>query len=56
MKPSMLTTQMKIISDATYGNQRPIAFVGEPLLGDLYLRDLVDLLAERLPPRRLGAA
>ena len=30
MKPSMLTTQMKIISVATYGNQRPIAFVGRP--------------------------
>ena len=30
MKPSMLTTQMKTISDATYGNQRPIAFVGSP--------------------------
>src|SRR5512138_1749453 len=27
-KPSMLTTQMKIIRLATYGNQRPIAFVG----------------------------
>ena len=30
MKPSMLTTQMKIISVATYGNQRAIAFVGSP--------------------------
>ena len=30
MKPSMLTTQMKTISVATYGNQRPIAFVGRP--------------------------
>ena len=30
MKPSMLTVQMKTISDATYGNQRPIAFVGNP--------------------------
>ena len=30
MKPSMLITQMKIISEATYGNQRPIAFVGSP--------------------------
>ena len=30
MKPSMFTTQMKIISVATYGNQRPIAFVGRP--------------------------
>ena len=30
MKPSMLITQMKIISVATYGNQRPIAFVGSP--------------------------
>ena len=30
MKPSMLMTQMKIISEATYGNQRPIAFVGSP--------------------------
>ncbi len=30
MKPSMLTTQMKIMSVATYGNQRPIAFVGSP--------------------------
>ena len=30
MKPRMLTTQMKIISVATYGNQRPIAFVGRP--------------------------
>ncbi len=30
MNPRMLTTQMKIISVATYGNQRPIAFVGRP--------------------------
>ena len=30
MNPSMLTTQMKTISVATYGNQRPIAFVGSP--------------------------
>ena len=30
MKPSMLTTQMKIISEATYGNQRPIALCGSP--------------------------
>ena len=30
MKPSMLTTQMKSMSVATYGNQRPIAFVGRP--------------------------
>ena len=30
MKPSMFTTQMKIISVATYGNQRPMAFVGSP--------------------------
>ena len=52
MKPSMLTTQMKIISVATYGNQRPIAFVGKALLGDLHLRDLVDRLAERLPAVR----
>ena len=49
MKPSRLTTKMKSISVATYGNQRPIAFVRQPLLGDLGLRDLVDLLAERLP-------
>ena len=48
----MLTTQMKIMSVATYGNQRPIAFVGQALLGDLHLRDLVDRLAERLPPVR----
>ena len=30
MKPRMFTTQMKTISVATYGNQRPIAFVGSP--------------------------
>ena len=30
MNPSMFTTQMKSISVATYGNQRPIAFVGRP--------------------------
>ena len=30
MKPSMLMTQMKSISVATYGNQRPIALVGSP--------------------------
>ena len=30
MKPSMLIIQMKIIRLATYGNQRPIAFVGRP--------------------------
>ncbi len=30
MNPIMLITQMKIISVATYGNQRPIAFVGRP--------------------------
>ena len=30
MNPMKLTTQMKTISDATYGNQRPIAFVGSP--------------------------
>ena len=30
MNPSMLMTQMKTISVATYGNQRPIAFVGRP--------------------------
>ncbi|MCZ7588039.1 MAG: hypothetical protein M5U27_04095 [Gaiella sp.] len=30
MNPSMLITQMKIIRLATYGNQRPIAFVGRP--------------------------
>jgi len=30
MNPMMLTTQMKTISEATYGNQRPIAFVGRP--------------------------
>ena len=30
MNPSMLMTQMKIISVATYGNQRPMAFVGSP--------------------------
>ena len=29
-KPSMFTTQMKIISVATNGNQRPIALVGSP--------------------------
>ena len=29
-KPSMFTTQMKIIRVATNGNQRPIAFVGSP--------------------------
>ena len=29
-KPSMFTTQMKIIRVATNGNQRPIAFVGRP--------------------------
>ena len=29
-KPSMLTTQMKTISEATYGNQRPMALVGRP--------------------------
>ena len=28
--PRKLTTQMKSISVATYGNQRPIAFVGRP--------------------------
>ena len=52
MNPRMLTTQMKIMSVATYGNQRPIAFVGQALLGDLHLRDLVDRLAERLPAVR----
>ena len=30
MNPSMLITQMKSISEATYGNQRLIAFVGSP--------------------------
>ena len=30
MNPSMFTTQMKTIRLATYGNQRPIAFVGSP--------------------------
>ena len=30
MKPSMLTIQMKSISEATYGNQRPIALCGRP--------------------------
>ena len=50
MKPSMLTTQMKIISEATYGNQRPIAFVGSPCSATCNLRDLVDRLAERLAP------
>ncbi len=30
MNPIMLTTQMNTISEATYGNQRPIAFVGSP--------------------------
>ncbi len=30
MKPSMLTTQMKRKSVATYGNQRLIAFEGSP--------------------------
>ena len=30
MNPSMLMTQMKTMSVATYGNHRPIAFVGRP--------------------------
>ena len=30
MKPIMLIVQMKSNSEATYGNQRPIAFVGRP--------------------------
>ncbi len=30
MKPIRLTTKMKSISDATYGNQVPIAFSGRP--------------------------
>src|SRR3990172_10630684 len=30
MNPSMLTVQMKTISEAQYGNQRPIACVGSP--------------------------
>ncbi len=30
MKPIMFTTQMKISSEATYGNQRRMAFVGSP--------------------------
>ena len=30
MKPSMFTTQMKSIREATYGNQRPIALCGSP--------------------------
>ena len=30
MKPRMLTVQMKSISVATNGNQRPIAFEGRP--------------------------
>ena len=30
MKPIMLITQMKSISEATYGNQRPIALCGRP--------------------------
>jgi hypothetical protein len=29
-KPIRLTTQMKRKSEATYGNQRPIAFDGRP--------------------------
>ena len=47
MKPSMFTTQMKIISVATYGNQRRDRLVRQALLGDLGLRDLVDHLARR---------
>ena len=53
MNPSRLTTKMNRKSVATYGNQRPIAFVRQSLLGDLRLRDLVDLLAEGLPRVRL---
>jgi hypothetical protein len=30
MKPSMFTVQMKTSSEAQYGNQRAIAFVGSP--------------------------
>ncbi len=30
MNPIRLTTQMKSISEATYGNHMPIAFVGSP--------------------------
>ena len=48
MKPSMLITQMKSISVATYGNQSPIAFDGRPMLRDLRLGDVVEHLAERL--------
>ena len=48
MKPSMLTTQMKIIRLAQYGNQRAHRLRRQALLGDLNLRDLVDDLAERL--------
>ena len=48
MKPSMLTTQMKIIRLAQYGNQRPHRLRRQALLGDLNPGDLVDDLAERL--------
>ncbi len=30
MNPIMLITQMKSISEVTYGNQRPIALCGRP--------------------------
>ena len=30
MNPIMFTTQMNMISEAKYGNHRPIAFVGNP--------------------------
>ena len=59
MNPSRLTTKMNRKSVATYGNQRPIAFVRQSLLGDLRLRDLVDLLAEAsaaCPARRSRAS
>ena len=55
MKPSMFTTQMKSMSEATYGNQRPIALCRQALLGDLLLGDLVDRLADRLPRVRAHA-
>ena len=48
MKPTMFIVQMKRKSDATYGNQRPIALCGQTLLGDLRLRELVHGLADRL--------
>ena len=53
MKPSMLTTQMKSISVATYGNQRPIALSAAPARRPASARSRRPL-AERLAPAGLA--